>query len=397
MASTLHTDPPLTRWRPHAAVLAFGAFAVGTDGFVVAGLLPPIATSLHVSVAAAGQLVTVFAIAYAVFAPVLAALTASWPRRRVLVTALTLFAVGNAVTALAPGFGLILASRVIAGAGAAMFTATASATAAMLAGERERGRAISIVMLGMTSSLVLGAPLGTVIGGLLDWRITMWVVTALALLAVPAIAWRLPPVHGNGSRGLRAFLAPLRDRRIIAVLATTVVAFVGIYIPYTYISEIFAPAASGGSTLAVLLLAFGLAGTAGNLTAGRLADRYGPRRVIVIVTLTLAAAFVLTPLGRDTLAAAVVAVVVTGFLSFSVTTPQQHLMITMAGPGSGMVTSLYQSALYLAVSLSGALGAFGLEWQGAARLPWLAALLMLAAAVLTAVTARRSPSPPPSR
>ncbi|WP_067178638.1 MFS transporter [Microtetraspora niveoalba] len=388
MTTALRAEP-LTRWRPHAAVLAFGAFAVGTDGFVIAGLLPSIAASLHVSVAAAGQLVTVFSIAYAVLAPVLAALTASWSRRAVLVTALAVFAAGNAITALAPGYGMVLLSRALAAAGAALFTATANATAAALAGERERGRAIAIVMLGVTSSLVLGAPLGTVIGGLLDWRATMWLVTGLGLLAVPAIALRLPATQangdGDGTGDLRAFLAPLRDRRIIILLATTVVAFTGIYMPYTYVSEIFAPAApaaSGGSALAVLLLVYGLSGTAGNLTAGQLADRYGPRRVIVAVTLVLTAAFALTPLGRHTLPAAVATIVVVGFLSFSVTTPQQHLVITLAGPGAGMVTSLYQSALYLAVSLSGGLGALALE-GGAARLPYLAAALTLAAAALT--------------
>ncbi|PZG51421.1 MFS transporter [Spongiactinospora gelatinilytica] len=387
-SSVLPTAPPAVRWRPHAAVLAFGAFAVGTDGFVIAGLLPSVAASLHVSVAAAGQLVTVFSIAYAVFAPVLAVLTASWSRRAVLVAALAVFAVGNAITALAPDYGLVLLSRAIAAAGAALFTATASATAALLAGERERGRAIAIVMFGMTSSLVLGAPLGTVVGDRLDWRATMWLVTALGMLAVPPIALRLPAVAAGATAGLRAFLAPLGDRRVLGVLLTTVVAFTGIYIPYTYISEIFAPATGGGALLAVLLLAFGVAGTAGNLAAGKLADRRGPREVIIAVTLILAVVFVLMPLGRGTIGAAVATTLVAGFLSFSVTTPQQHLLITLARHGAGMVTSLYQSAVYLAVSLSGAVGALGLAGWGAAALPYLAAGLMALTAGLTYLSGR---------
>ncbi|WP_206068295.1 MFS transporter [Nonomuraea composti] len=381
---------PRTRWRLHAAVLAFGAFAVGTDGFVVAGLLPAVATSLHVTVAAAGQLVTVFSASYAVLAPVLAALTASWPRRRVLVTALAVFAAGNAITALAPSYGLVLGSRAVAAAGAALFTATASATAALLAGERERGRAISFVMLGVTSSLVLGAPLGTLIGDLAGWRTAMWLVTALGLLAAPAIWLRLPGAAGRGDGDLRAFLAPLRDRRVVTLLGVTVVAFTGIYLPYTYVSEIFAPAWAGGSGLAVLLLVYGLSGTAGNLTAGHLADRHGPRRVVVTVMLALAAAFALIPLGRGTFGTAVVTIVVVGFLSFSVTTPQQHLVISLAGPGAGLVTSLYQSAVYLAVSLSGGVGALALEAWGAAGLPYLAAVLMLAAAATNATRAGRA-------
>jgi MFS transporter, DHA1 family, inner membrane transport protein len=386
---TVVQEASAVRWRPHVAVLAFGAFAVGTDGFVVAGLLPAIAASYDVSVGAAGQLVTVFSIAYAVLAPILAVLTASWSRRTVLVAALVVFAVGNAVTALAPDYGLALWSRVIAAAGAAMFTATAAATAAALAGERERGRAISMVMLGVTSSLVLGAPLGTVIGGVLDWRATMWAITVLGLLAAPAIAFRLPTTAGGTAAGPRDYLTPLRDRRVVALLATTVVAFTGIYIPYTYVSEIFASATAGGEAmLAVLLLVYGVAGTSGNLAAGRLADRHGPARVIVAVTLVLAAGFALLPAATGTMAAAVVAILVVGTLSFAVTTPQQALVITLAGRGAGLVTSLYQSALYLAVSLSGAVGALGLDWWGADRLPYAASALVLLAAVLTYVAAR---------
>ncbi|MBV8933618.1 MAG: MFS transporter, partial [Kutzneria sp.] len=168
------------RWLPQVAVLAFGTFAVGTDAFVVAGLLPDISRSLSVSVAAAGQLVSVFSLAYAVLSPLLAALTGSWSRRAVLVTALLVFATGNVATALVPGYPLVLATRVLAAAGAAMFTPNAGATAAAIAGERRRGQAISMVTMGLTCSLVAGAPLGTAIGNAWGWRSTMWFVAALA-------------------------------------------------------------------------------------------------------------------------------------------------------------------------------------------------------------------------
>lgn len=148
-----------TRWRTHALVLAFGTFAVGTDAYVIAGVLPEIAQSLEISLAAAGQLVTVFAIGYAVSSPVLAALTGHWSRRTVLVTALVLFALGNVATALAPSYAAVLAARLLAAAGAAIYTPNAAATAAALAGEKKRGQAFSIVNVGLSSSLVLGAPL----------------------------------------------------------------------------------------------------------------------------------------------------------------------------------------------------------------------------------------------
>lgn len=255
-----------------------------------------------------------------------------------------------------------------------MYTATASATAATLAGEEHRGRVISIVTLRLTSSLVLGAPLGTAIGAALGWRATMWVVAALAVVVLPVIAVWLPNVRQGSSGRLRGRLVPLADRRVLRVLVATVVVFTGIYIPYTYISAVFGPAtAGGGERLAILLLVFGVGATTGNLAAGYFADRQGPRRVILAVTLVLTAVFAVLPVFRGEFAAALPAVVVVGALSFSVTTPQQHRIIALAPEKASMVTSLYASALYLAISLSGVIEALGLRSLGAARLPPLAA------------------------
>ncbi|MFJ9948408.1 MFS transporter [Kitasatospora sp. NPDC091207] len=374
---------PAVPWGPPAMLLALGTFAVGTDAFVIAGLLPDIAGSLHVDVAAAGQLVSVFAIAYAVLSPVLAALTSTWSRRTVLVTALLVFGVGNVVTAVAPGYGLVLASRVVAAAGAAMFTPNAGATAAALAGERHRGRAIAIVTVGLTASLALGAPLGTAIGNAIGWRATMWFVTALAVPVAAVIALRLPEIRLGTAAGLRRRLSPLTDRRVAGVLACTLLAFIGVYLPYTYISSVFAPAVEGHSArVALLLLVFGVAGTAGNLMAGHLADRYGPRRVVITASLGLAAVFLAMLEGRDSFTAALVAVAFCGVASWSLTAPQQQRIIALAPAGSeSLVVSLNAAVLYLAVSLAGVLGAIGLKAFGSAGylLPAAAAFAVSAA------------------
>ncbi|MFF9086042.1 MFS transporter [Streptomyces sp. NPDC014991] len=379
------------RWRPHAMVLALGTFAVGTDAFVIAGLLPDISRSLHVDTAAAGQLVSVFAIAYALLSPVLAALTGNWSRRRVLVTALAVFAVGNVVTALAPGYPLVLASRVVAAAGAAMFTPNAGATAAAIAGDERRGRAIAIVTVGLTSSLALGAPLGTAIGNAFGWRATMWFVTALAVVIAPVIALRLPDIRLGTKVGLRQRLSPLTDRRVASVLTVTLLAFVGIYLPYTYISSVFATATGDdGGRVALLLLVFGLAGTAGNLMAGRLADRHGPRNVVICATLGLAAVFLAMLPSQKSFAAAIVVVALSGVGSWSVTAPQQHRVMALSQPGAeALGVSLNAAVMYLAISLSSVIGAIGLNSFGsAASLLPIAVVCVLAAALLTWLSAR---------
>lgn len=392
MAEATQADgaAPRQHWRGHAATLALGTFAVGTDAFVIAGLLPDIGSSLHVSVGAAGQLVSVFSLAYAVLSPPLAALTGRWSRRTVLIVALLVFAVGNVVTALAPDYALVLASRVVAAAGAAMFTPNAGATAATLAGPRHRGRAIAIVTVGLTTSLALGAPLGTLIGDALGWQAAMWYVTALALLVVPVVALRLPDIRVGPGGGLRQRLAPLADRRVAGVLAGTLLAFIGIYLPYTYIVEVFRPAIGGdGSRVALLLLVFGLAGTAGNLVAGRLADRRGPRKVVVAATLLLAAVFLLMTVSHTSYAVAIALVALGGIASWSVTAPQQQRIIGLAAPGAeSLGVSLNAAVVYLAISLSSVIGAGVLDSPAPTHLTTVAAGFVLLAAVATALGGR---------
>nr|WSZ97470.1 MFS transporter [Streptomyces sp. NBC_00857] len=379
------------RWRPHAMVLALGTFVVGTDAFVIAGLLPDISRSLDVDIAAAGQLVSVFSIAYALLSPVLAALTGRWSRRSVLVTALGVFAVGNVVTALAPDYTLVLVSRVVAAAGAAMFTPNAGATAAAIAGGERRGRAIAIVTVGLTSSLALGAPLGTAIGNALGWKATMWFVTALAVVIAPVIALRLPDIRLGAKVGLRQRLSPLTDRKVASVLLVTLLAFIGIYLPYTYISSVFSPATDdSGGRVALLLLVFGLAGTAGNLVAGRLADRHGPRNVVICATLGLAVVFAAMLPSRESFAAAILVVALSGVGSWSVTGPQQHRVMALSQPGAETLgVSLNAAVMYLAISLSSVIGAIGLNSFGSAvsLLP-IAVVFVLAAALLAWLSGR---------
>lgn len=378
------------RWSS-VAVLAIGTFAIGTDAFVIAGVLPALSDSLHVSVGAAGQLVTVFALGYALSAPFVGALTAHWPRHVTLLTALAVFVIGNAVTALAPSYSLILVSRIVAAVGAALYTSTASATAAGLVAPQHRGRAIAIVMLGLTSSLVLGTPIGTAISALGNWRWTLWFVTALGALAAVAIALRLPVLRAAGERPqhpVRRLAEPLRDRRIRNLLTSTFIVFLGIYTPYTYFSEVYRPSIGVGGGLAAALLVYGIAATLGNLAAGWLTDRIGADRVVITATIPLTVILAALPALRIEAWIAVPTIVISAVLSFSVTTPQQHRLLSIAPEAGSVATSLYQAVLYLAVSASAVLGAMTLEVAGATWLGPVSATFVGAAVLLTIHTRR---------
>jgi predicted MFS family arabinose efflux permease len=357
--------------------LAIGTFAVGTDGFVVAGILPRVAASFDVSVQAAGQLVTVFALSYALLSPVMAAFTTHWPRKGVLLAGLAILMAGNIATAMLPTFGLVLASRVLAGLGAAMYTPTASGAAAALVPPVQRGRALAVVMAGLSGATALGAPIGTLIGNASNWRITMLFVAALCVLAFAGVALLLPSVPGLPSVSLHARLAPMGDARVAFTLLTTVFLIAGLHAVYTYISVSYDRATDGGGTaLAILLCANGVAATVGNLGSGSLTDRFGSRRIINLALAIAAVDFALMPLTSTHFWTSVVAVVVWGLCGWGVLVSQQHRLIQISPASAPLAIALNASAIYIAVSMAGMMGALGINLVGAHNLGLISAALI---------------------
>jgi predicted MFS family arabinose efflux permease len=361
------------------AVLAICTFAVGVDGFVIAGILPGIAASTGVRIATAGQLVTAYALAYAVLTPVMATLTAAWDRRRVLLTGLAVFVAGNAAPVALPWFGPLLAGRVVAGLGGAMITPVALAIAAAIAPERQRGRALAVVMAGLSAATALGAPAGTVLGAAGGWRLTLGFVALLGVVAAVGVAVSMPATAPPPRLGLRERLAPVADRRVALTLATALCAFAGLYTVYTYVGAVFDRASGGsGTTLAVLLALWGLAATAGNLVAGALTDRYGPRRVIDACILVAAVNFAFLPWTGRHLATAMLAMAVWGASGWGIVVPNVHRLLGIVPAQAPLLNALHSTAIYLAASASGIIGAAGLVVAGADGLGPLGATLLIA-------------------
>ncbi|MES4901369.1 MULTISPECIES: MFS transporter [unclassified Streptomyces] len=393
-------------------LLALGTFAVGTDTMVMAGILGLISRDLDVSVPAAGQLVTVFALAYALLAPVLAALTARWPRRRLLLTALTVFTSANALSALAPTYPLLLATRVLAAAGAALYTPTANAVATSLVPPERRGRALATVLGGMTVATALGVPLGTWIGST-DWRLTMWLVVALgaAALAGQALLLRelpgLPGVRAAGGApgagagtggtpappGLRERLVPLRDRRVVAATATTFLFFLAFNSVYIYIATAVRPATGGeAGRLSLVMLVMGVASVAGSWLGGRAVDHWGVRSVMLTGSAVTALAFLALPwLGR-TMPGALLYALVTPVAGWSVSVALPHRLASIDPPNAPLLISLNSSALYLGMAAGGGAGSASVALLGDRWFPLTATLLALLAAA-TVLTTTRAPAP----
>ncbi|MET3918571.1 DHA1 family inner membrane transport protein [Variovorax sp. OAS795] len=370
-------------------MLALGMFAMGTDNFVVAGILPSVAESLHTSVSLAGQMVTVYALSYAVMAPVMAAVAAGWPRKFLLVLALGIFVLGNAITALASDLNTVLLSRALAGLGAAMFAPTALGVATSLAGPERRGRALATVTAGLAGATALGAPIGTFIGGLGDWRSTLWFVAALGLVSMIGVWTMLRSVPQPPRITLRARLAPVRDIRIALTLLTSLFAFGGFLMVYTY-SGLVLDRVTGGDErlLAGLLLVWGVAATAGNLLAGRLVDRYDSRRIIDAGLAVAILNFCALPWTSAHPASAIAALVVWGLVGWGLIVPQQHRLVKIAPEAAPLLLALNNTATYAGLACSGLLGGIALLYVDRHYLGVVGAGL-IAIALLLALAAHR--------
>ncbi|MEV5178009.1 MFS transporter [Streptomyces flaveolus] len=359
-------------------VLTAALFAIGTDSFVIAGILPDAAHSLGIGIGSAGWLITAYAFAYAVLGPVMAAFTARWPRRTLFLTGLGIFVVGNLLTAFVPVFGVALVARAVAGLGGAMVSPTAVAAAAALAPPERRGRAISTVLAGLSAATALGAPIGTAIGSVTgNWRATMLFVSALGVLAAAGIALLLPKIANPPLVPLRARVAPLGDRRIGMTLLTTLLVFTGLYIVYSYIAESLDRTTGGsGTTLAALLFVWGVAATIGTLGSGALVDRLGARRVINTAIVVLTIDFALLPWSSAHLGTSIVALVVWGVCAWGLLTPQTHRLLEAMPTAAPMLTGLNTATVYVGVSIAPPLGQVGIAWLDAHWLGPLGAALI---------------------
>ncbi|MER7501014.1 MFS transporter [Nonomuraea pusilla] len=371
--------------------LAAGNFAVGTGMFVTAGLLPPISAELHVSPSAAGQLMTVFALAYAVLSPLLAALTARLSRRRVLLLALGVFVLGNTLTALAPTYELVMATRVVAAAGAAMFTPTASGVATALSTPERRGRALALVMGGLTVSSAIGVPLGTWLGGVSGWRTTIWLVVVLGVAGFAGVAALVPDARVPTTGRLSERFAPLADRRVLAVLTTQLLMFTAAFTAYTYIGSLI------DLPLPAVLWAWGIGGIVGNQLGGRFTDAYGPRRMVLAGLGAGTLCLALIPVANLALPIALAWAFLWGALGWLTAPAQQYRTVAAVPDNVPIGLGLLSSAQYLGLFVAGLAGGGALGWYGRAGVVAVAAGMGLLALLFTLLTYRPEPAPSPQR
>ncbi|MCI3270173.1 MFS transporter [Streptomyces cylindrosporus] len=330
--------------------LAVGAFGIGTTEFVMMGLLPDVATDLHVSIPTAGHLVSAYALGVVIGAPLLAALTARMSRRTVLIGLMTLFVVGNALSAFAPGYDSLLAARFLSGLPHGAFFGVGAVVATNMVAPERRARSVSLMFMGLTVANIAGVPAATLTGQHLGWRATFLGVSVIGLAAIASLALLIPRDHTHAApaAGLRGELAALRSVPVWLALGTTVAGFGALFAAYSYITPMLTDAAGYAEGSVTLLLAlFGVGATIGNLLGGRLADR-SMRGTLFGGLLSLAVVLALFPVLMGTEWSGALAVVLLGTAAFVTSSPLLMMVMEKASSAPSLASSANQAAFNLA-------------------------------------------------
>lgn len=363
-------------------LLALGLFVVATNAFVIAGVLPQIAETLGVGPGTIGYSISVYAIVVAVASPLVSVTCGRIRPERVMAAGLVLIAAGTFLAAAADTFTVFTAGRVVAALGGAALVPSAIAAAPAMVESAQRGRAIALVGMGFTLAMAIGSPIGTALADIGGWRLPLSVLAGLAALLVPTLLLVVREVPRSPAVDLRARAVVLRDPRIVFAIAASLLMTLAFNMVYIF-SAVITHDATGGDhkRLAILLLAYGVAGVIGNIVGGRLADRIGSRRTLQIVLAAQTVAFVSLIFAHGSLVATALVFALSGVAGFAASVAIQYRLALIDSRYANIALAWYSTAMYVGISIAPLIGA--------AALPYGPPVLLIAAAVsiLVAVVA----------
>jgi DHA1 family inner membrane transport protein len=348
--------------------LALGGFGIGLTEFVIAGLISTVATDMGVTIPTAGYLISGYALAVVVGALGLTPVLGAWRPKRALLALMVLFVVGNALSAVATGYGMLLAGRVVAALAHGAFFGIGSVLAASLVPADRKAGAISIMFGGLTLANVLGVPLGTFVGQQWGWRATFALISVVGVVAAAGIAALVPDAGAptGATSTLRAELAAFRNRQVWFSLAMTVLVFGGMFGAFMYVEPLLTRVTGfDESAVPWLLVLFGVGLFAGNLLGGRWADR-ALARTLVVLTLALAVSLVAFALLSSSMAGSAAMLLAMGFFGFATVPGLQMRVLGHAEGAPTMASSANIAAFnvgnFLGVWVSGLAISAGLGW-----------------------------------
>ncbi|MGX9292329.1 MFS transporter [Bacillus sp. A015] len=364
-------------------LLAVGSFVTGTSEFVVSGILDIISVDLHISIPAAGQLITVYSLFYAVGALFLVMATSKLNRKKVLLSAIFVFILGNVVAFFSHHFVLLMLSRVIMAMSGGLYIVVATNYAAQIAPPEKKGSAMATVITGFTVSLVLGVPIGTFLSAHVDWHY-IFLIIALGTACLLILLYQLlPRMKGHSHVPLKQQVQILQDRRVISGLATTAFWILGYTMVFAYISPLLRQTAGFSLEMtSIALLVLGISAFIGSRFGGFAVDQWGPNRTISIsIMIQMLALFTLFFTQFSTISV-LITLAIWGIATWTTTPAKQFYLISLKPQASETVLSFNTAIMNIGMMLGSSMGGVIIQYTKITYLSWIGGLASFVALML---------------
>ncbi|KGX86591.1 MFS transporter [Pontibacillus litoralis] len=343
-------------------LLTIVSFVVGVVELIIGGILDIIAIDLGVSIGAAGLLITVFSIVFALSAPILLVVTAKIERKKLTLISITVFLVGIVVAVFSTTYTMLMISRIITAASGSLLVLLSLTLASNIVQERYRARAIGVVFMGISASLVLGVPVGLMLGNAFGWRAPFVLIMGLTVIAMLGVYMFMEPIKPKPPIPLRVQLRTLKDRKILMAQCASFLFLTGHLTLYAYLTPFLKTIVGlSGTWVSIAYLLFGFAAVAGGGIGGVIADRFGSKPAIIGIITAFGITIFVIPYTTVSLPLFLVVMIVWGMLSWSITPAMQSYLIEAAPESSDIQQGLNNSALHLGIACGSSIGAIVIE------------------------------------
>lgn len=359
-------------------VLAIAAFVVGTVELILGGILDLIATDLHLSLAKAGYLISIFSLVYALSAPILLNVTARFERKKVYMYTLLVFLISNLISAFSVNFYMLMAGRMLGAAAGSLIFVLSLTLASRIVEPEYKGRAVGTITMGGSASLILGVPIGIFVGNALGWREVFMLIAILTVLVMAAIGVAMNRVQPAPAVSLQNQLKALWNPKMLAIHITTLLVLAGHLTLYAYFTP-FLQATIGGSPTAITLIymMFGLAAVAGGGMGGMLSDRLHPAKAIVLVLIPFMISMAVIPFSTGLpLIAFLLLLSIWGALSWTVTPVQNSLIIKTSPETSEILISTNSGIAHAGIALGTYIGGLVIDHSSIMNTGWVGSILV---------------------
>ncbi|MDR7246425.1 MFS transporter [Priestia megaterium] len=365
-------------------ILALISFLVGTSQYIISGILDKMADALGVSIGAAGQLITVFSLTYAIGTPILMVLTSKMERRKLLIYTLFVFIVGNLLSVIVPGYGLFMIARIIMALSTGVAVVTVLSIAAKIAPANKKASSIATVVMGFTASLIIGVPIGRFITSTYGWKFVFIGIALLVLFVIFIVINTIPKMNGDASIPLTRQIAMFKRPKIALALSITFFLMTGYAIIFTYLSPFLVNnVGMSDHLLSITFLVLGVASLFGSKLGGLSADKKG-----IIFTLkrgllvNLTSLVVLSFISHSNIAVFII-LTVWSFAAWSSGATQQYNLATISPESSDVLLGLNQSMMQLGFAFGAGLGGVIVGQISLSSITWFSALSVVFASITT--------------